>query len=76
MGGPVLWNGIDEIFASTDIFCGQVWGFSNSPISWGEVEHVHVDEFSGVNDYTLIIFPEGDYCLYVAAGKGDKFTKI
>ncbi|GMH38148.1 hypothetical protein BSKO_06032 [Bryopsis sp. KO-2023] len=54
----------------------QVWGFRDSPVSWGEVEHSIANEFGGDNNYTLLIFSDDQYCLFTAAGSGDLFAKV
>lgn len=51
-----------------------VWGFADSPVSWGEHEH-SVSMLSGENDYTFLILPDGThYCQLVALGPQDTYS--
>jgi len=49
-----------------------VWGFEDSPISWGDNQHHFL--LSGENDYTIVLLPHNAYLLFIALGTHDTFS--
>lgn len=49
-----------------------VWGFADSPVTWGDNLHGFVQ--SGENDYTFVIFPDDTYWHFAALGSHDTYS--
>jgi hypothetical protein len=49
-----------------------VWGFEDTPVSFKECQHFN--SFSGENNFTIILFPGGEYVLSAVVGPEDEFS--
>lgn len=48
----------------------NVWGFQDSPVSWGL--HEHGFQGSGDNMASFTVFPDGSYIFFAAVGSHDR----
>ena len=42
----------------------HVWGFADSPVAWAGAEHGAAWGGDGESCYSVLLLPEGDYCIY------------
>lgn len=50
----------------------SVWGFDDTPVSWGVKEHGHC--VGGENNYTVLLLPEGNYVRFASVDPHDMYT--